>query len=118
MQPFIKLFLAALLAHLLGAFPLQSSSRVRAQHQGIRAYFGHGAFHLLVLVGCVAVFIGLALVTSFWFWMAAGVYVAAHLGIDRAKQRLVSTAKLADSASVFLLDQILHVCTVIAFAWF
>jgi hypothetical protein len=38
-------------------------------------------------------------------------YVAVDLGIDRAKQGLVSTAKLADSASVFLLDRVLHVCT-------
>ena len=45
-------------------------------------------------------------------------YVAVHLGIDRAKQRLVSTAGLADSASVFLLDQVLHVCTIVALTWF
>jgi Protein of unknown function (DUF3307) len=118
MQPFMKLFLTVLLAHLLGDFPLQSSSMVRAKHQGIRTYIEHGAIHLLVLVVCVAVFISLEMVTSFWFWMAACVYIAAHVGIDRAKQGLVSTAKLADSASVFLLDQVAHVCTSIALAWF
>jgi hypothetical protein len=80
MQPFIKLFLTVLLAHLLGD--------------------------------------SLELLTSFWFWMAAGVYIGIHLGIDRAKQGLVNTAKLADSATVFLLDQVLHVCTIIALAWF
>jgi hypothetical protein len=67
---------------------------------------------------CVAVFLSLELVASFWLWMAACVYVAAHLGIDRAKQGPVSTAKLADSASVFLLDQIPHGCTISALAWF
>jgi len=91
---------------------------LRAKHQGIRAYIGHGAVHLLVLVVCVAVFISHELVTSFWFWMAACVYISAHLGIDRAKQGLVSTAKLGDSASVFLLDQVAHVCTIVALAWF
>jgi hypothetical protein len=50
--------------------------------------------------------------------MAACVYIAIHLGIDRAKQGLVITANLADSATVFLLDQVLHVCTMIALAWF
>jgi uncharacterized protein DUF3307 len=55
MQPLIRLFLTVLLAHLLGDFPLQSSSMVRAKHQGIRAYIEHGAIHLLVLVLCVAV---------------------------------------------------------------
>ena len=106
MQPFMKLFLTVLLAHLLGDFPLQSSSMVRAKHQGSRAYFAHGAIHLVILVLCVAAFISLDLVTSLWFWMAVCLYIAIHLGIDRAKQGLVSTAKLADSASVFLVDQV------------
>jgi hypothetical protein len=69
-------------------------------------------------VFCVAAFISLELVTSLWFWMAVCLYIAMHLGIDRAKQGLVNTAKLADSATVFLLDQVLHVCTIIALAWF
>jgi hypothetical protein len=67
---------------------------------------------------CVAAFISLELVTSLWFWMAVCLYIAIHLGIDRAKQELVSTAKLADSASVFLVDQGVHVCTIITLAWF
>jgi hypothetical protein len=112
MQPFIKLLLTVLLAHVLGDFPLQSSSMVRGKRQGIRAYLAHGAIHLFVLVVCVAGFSRLELLTSFWFWMAACVYMGIHLGIDRAKQELVSTAKLADSATVFLLDQVLHVCTI------
>jgi hypothetical protein len=118
MQPFTKLFLTVLLAHLLGDFPLQSSSMARAKQQGVRAYIGHGVIHLLVLVGCVAVFISLESVTSFWFWLAACLYLAAHLGIDRAKQEGVSTGRLADSATLFFLDQVLHICTIIALAWF
>jgi Protein of unknown function (DUF3307) len=118
MQPFIKTFLTVLLPHLLGDFPLQSSSMVGAKHQRVRAYLAHGAIHLLVLVVCVAGFSSLELLTSFWFWMAACVYIAIHLGIDWAKQGLVNTAKLTDSATVFLLDQVLHVCTIIALAWF
>src|SRR5207245_11162202 len=117
MQPFMKLFLAVLLAHLLGDFPLQSSSMVRGKHQGTRAYAAHGAVHLFVLILCVAAFISISLLTSPWFWIVAVLYVAVHLGIDRAKQGLVSTAKLADSASVFLLDQVLHVCTIFALTW-
>jgi hypothetical protein len=118
MQAFMKLFLTLLLAHLLGDFPLQSSSMVRAKRQGIRAYVEHGAVHLLVLLLCVAAFIGLELLTSLWFWVAVCLYVALHLGIDRAKQGLVRRAKLADSASVFLLDQAVHVGTIVALAWF
>ena len=114
----MKLFLTVLLAHLLGDFPLQTSSMVRAKRQGIRAYLAHGAIHLFILVLCVAAFISLELVTSLWFWIAVCLSIAIHLGIDRAKQGLVNTAKLADSATVFLLDQVLHVCTIIALAWF
>src|ERR1700730_2587069 len=118
MQPFMKLFLAVLLAHLLGDFPLQTPSMVRAKRQGIHAYLAHGAIHLFILVLCVAAFISLELVTSLWFWIAVCLYTAIHLGIDRAKQGVVTTAKLADSATVFLLDQVLHVCTISALAWF
>ena len=80
----MKLLLAVLLAHLLGDFPLQSSSMVRAKHQGSRAYLAHGAIHLLVLVLCVAVFVSLQWLTSLWFWIMAALYIAVHLGIDRA----------------------------------
>ena len=118
MQPFLKLFLAVLLAHLLGDFPLQSSGMVRGKRQGIRAYLAHGLVHLVVLILCVATFISIPLLSSLWFWIMAAIYIAVHLGIDRAKQQLVSNARLADSAFVFILDQVLHVCTIVALAWF
>src|SRR5260370_42428387 len=102
MEAFMRLFLTVLLAHLLGDFPLQSSSMVRAKRQGIRAYIEHGAVHLLVLLLCVAAFIGLELLTSLWFWVAVCLYVALHLGLVRAKQGLVRSAKLADFASFFV----------------
>jgi Protein of unknown function (DUF3307) len=86
MQPLVKLFLAALWAHLLGDFPLQSSSMVRGKRQGIRAYLAHGTIHLLILVLSVAVFVSFRLVASVSFGMAALLYIAIHLGIDRAKQ--------------------------------
>jgi Protein of unknown function (DUF3307) len=44
--------------------------------------------------------------------------IVVHIGIDRAKQGLVSTKKLRDSASVFVLDQVLHICMITLFAWF
>src|SRR6266567_4240945 len=103
MQPFLKMLLAVLLAHLLGDFPLQSSSMVRGKHQGIRA-LAHGAIHLLVLVLCVAVFISFQWLTSLWFWILAGLYIAVHLGIDRAKQGLVSAARLHHRRAGVVLD--------------
>src|SRR5258708_40346101 len=97
MERLSKLFLTVLLAHLLGDFPLQSSSMVRGKQQGIRAYLAHGAIQLLILVLCVAEFISLELVTTFWFWMSVCLYIAIHLGIYRAKQGIVSPSKLSDS---------------------
>jgi uncharacterized protein DUF3307 len=118
MQLFMKLALTVLLAHLLGDFPLQSSSMVRGKHERIGAYFAHGGVHLLVLILCVAAFVSFQLLTSLWFWIIALLYIGVHLGIDRAKQGLVSTARLADSASVFIVDQVFHVGTIVAVAWF
>ena len=117
MQPFSRLVLTMVLAHLLGDFPLQTSKMAQRKGQGYGAYFAHGAIHFLVLILCVAAFVGLPLLASVWFWILAALYIALHLGIDRAKQGLVRSAKLADSASVFLADQVLHVCTLILLAW-
>src|SRR3989442_12241890 len=89
MQPFMKLFLAVLLAHLLGDFPLQSSSMVRGKHQGTRAYVAHGAVHFFVLISCVAAFISISLLTSLWCWIVAVLFVALDLGVCRAKEEMV-----------------------------
>jgi hypothetical protein len=117
MQPFPKLVLTIVLAHLLGDFPLQTSKMAQRKGRNNRAYFAHGAIHFLVLTLCIAVFVGLPLLASLWFWILAAFYIVVHLGIDRAKQGLVRTGKLADSASVFIADQLLHVCTLILLAW-
>ena len=65
MQSFTKLALSVLLAHLLGDFPLQTSSIVRGKARGIRAYLLHGAIHLLVLLLSVAAFGGLQWLGAF-----------------------------------------------------
>jgi Protein of unknown function (DUF3307) len=118
MQPLSKLILAALLAHLLGDFPLQTSAVVQGKGRGSRAYLAHGAIHLIVLAICISIFIGPAWLDSLRFWVAAVVYVALHLGIDLAKHRLVTAKRLPDSTAVFLFDQALHVCAIFALAWF
>jgi hypothetical protein len=117
MQPFMKLFLAVLFAHLLGDFPLQSSSMLRGKRQGIPAYLVHGAVHVGVLLLCVAAFVSPQLLASGWFWMGASLYIVVHLGIDRIKQAVLSTRELADAPAVFVIDQGLHVCTIVTLAW-
>ena len=118
MQPFAKWILAALLAHLLGDFPFQTSGVVEGKSRGTRAYLVHGGIHFLVLIVCIGAFVGLRWLGSLRFWIAAALYIVVHLGIDRAKQALVAAKKLPDSASVFIADQLLHAGTIGALAWF
>ena len=91
---------------------------MQGKGRGSRAYLAHGAIHLFILALCIAMFVGPAWLESLWFWVAAVLYVALHLGIDLVKHRLVSAKKLPDSTLVFVLDQALHVCTIFALVWF
>jgi len=118
MQPFPKVVLTVLLAHLVGDFPLQTSHLVRGKERGSRAYVVHGGIHFLVLLLCVAAFLGLGMLADPWFWTLAALYISLHLAIDRLKQALLSEGRLADSASIFVVDQVLHICTILLFAWF
>ncbi|HXW91277.1 MAG TPA: DUF3307 domain-containing protein [Terriglobales bacterium] len=117
MQPFLKFALTVLLAHLLGDFPLQFSSMVRGKGPGSRAYFAHGGLHFLVLTLCIAIFTGAQLLTSRWFWIVGSLYITVHLLVDLAKQGLLNRAKV-DTTAILIVDQVLHVCTIVLFAWF
>lgn len=118
MQPFLKVVLTVLLAHLVGDFPLQTSKLMRGKERGSRAYVVHGGIHFLILLMCVAVFAGHRMLADVWFWTLAALYISLHLAIDRAKQGLVSTGRFADSATMFVVDQVLHLSTILLFAWF
>jgi hypothetical protein len=76
----------------------------------------HGAIHLLVLLLSVAAFGGLQWLGRVWFWILSLLYVILHLGIDGIKQRLIGSSRVADSTSVFVVDQALHVCTIVGLA--
>jgi Protein of unknown function (DUF3307) len=118
MQPFSKLCLTILLAHLLGDFPFQPSGMVQRKSKGIRGYIQHGAIHFVVLVVCIGAFVGTQVLWSYRIWMVLSLYVGVHLLIDVSKQRLVNSRRLADSAGLFVCDQALHVFTIGAVAWF
>ena len=102
MQPFLRLILTVLLAHLLGDFSFQTSKMMQGKSQGSRAYVVHGGVHFLLLTLCIAVFGSLELLGSLRYWIIAGLYIAVHLGIDRMKQGLVSAKELSDSAYVLV----------------
>ena len=69
MQPFSKLAVSLLLAHLLGDFALQTPSMVQGKAKGVRAYLSHGGIHLLALALSVAAFGGLEWLADGWFWI-------------------------------------------------
>jgi len=117
MQPFSRLALTLLLAHLLGDFPLQTSAIVRAKGKGVRGYMAHGGVHFFILILSIAIFAGIAWLSSLWFWIVACLYIAVHLAIDRTKQAFTSRGARTDSTSIFVADQLLHGCTVVGAAW-
>lgn len=118
MQPFVKVALSALLAHLVGDFAFQPSRVVIGKSKRTRAYLAHGAIHLVVLILCVGTFAGFLWLTEVRFWVIAVLYILAHLCIDAVDHRFIRAGRLAGSASVFVVAQLVHCCTIPAFAWF
>ena len=114
MQATLRLFLAVLLAHLLGDFPFQSTRLVAQKLRHWWAHGVHGIIHFILLVLALRIFIP-SLVLSRGFVLAASIaYIAAHMVIDVARQQVVKRGLPIGSASVFLVDQGLHLATMIA----
>jgi len=114
MQATLRLFLAVLLAHLLGDFPFQSTRLVAQKLRHWWAHGVHGIIHFILLVLALRIFIP-SLVLSHGLVLAASIaYIAAHMVIDVARQQVVKRGLPIGSASVFLVDQGLHLATMIA----
>ena len=117
MQPTERIFLAVLLAHLLADFPLQSSRVVLGKRRGFAAYLQHGLIHGIVLLGCLALFARPWMQFSLGAVGALLLYLGVHLAIDFLKQRLLSHHLVADSVASFLLDQSLHLVSMVVLLW-
>ena len=117
MQPTERIFLAVLLAHLLADFPLQSSRVVLGKRRGFAAYLQHGLIHGIVLLGCLALFARPWMQFSLGAVGALLLYLGVHLAIDFLKQRLLSHHLVADSVASFLLDQSLHMVSMVVLLW-
>jgi len=113
MQDVIDLFLALLLAHLLADFPLQTDSIASGKrNRRVRSYFEHGLIHFVVAIVCIALFARVNLL-SYRVWGLLLAYIAVHLLIDVFKEKLVCREALADNATSFVCDQLLHVLTIL-----
>jgi hypothetical protein len=109
----VRVFGAILLAHLLGDFPFQSSrlATLKVRHWWAQAW--HGAIHLLLLVLALRFFVAqLPLFTERALTLSLA-YVALHVAIDVGKQQIVRRGFARDSTPVFVLDQLLHLITIV-----
>jgi hypothetical protein len=118
MQPFTKLFLTILLAHLLGDFPLQRFGMVEPKTGRTRGYVQHGVIRFLVLLGCLAAFCGAQSLGSLRMWIGIAFYLAILLVIDFSRQRFTNRRGSADSAVVLVAGQMVLVLTIAMMAWF
>ena len=117
MHLFGNALLALLLAHLCTDFVFQSDRIVREKKQGsLRGYLKHGFTHFftVVLIG--------AAVNPGWLWsflflgIVLGLTVI-HLLLDWTKLSLVRRGWVSDNPQAFLVDQILHLFTVLGATW-
>jgi hypothetical protein len=106
----MTLLLNLYLGHLLGDFVLQPGWLVMAKRRGING--------LLVHTGIIGVCTALILVGELGsLWNIVLMAMAAHLGIEVITIRMRSLKRLS-GLSVFLIDQGLHILSLVVIVWF
>lgn len=112
-HPAYNLFLAIYLAHLLTDFVFQTTSLVSKKHRGDwHGYVIHGLTHYVLVLTTVALaepqrFPALS------FQLVAVFLSVIHLLVDWAKVTSTKSRLLPDNALAFLLDQAIHLLTII-----
>jgi hypothetical protein len=113
-HPTYNLILAVYLAHLLTDFVFQTDRVVAAKHLGKwHGYIIHGLTHYISVLAIVSIadphrFLTLP------FQLIAILLSMIHLLVDWAKISLTKAGRLPDNAFSFILDQAIHLWTVIA----
>ena len=100
---FAETFAAILLAHVLADFMMQTNWMIRHKRRP------------LVLLLHIAVVFGMTTAATGGVWQVALPIALAHLVIDILKT--YSPARLRDTLSAFLLDQLAHLATLVVAAW-
>jgi hypothetical protein len=118
MQELANVFFALLLAHLLGDFPFQSSRLAAQKLRHWWAHGLHGGIHFALLILALIIFVPSLPVFTGRLLVAAVAYAAVHVVIDLSKQRLVKRGMVRDSTYVFLIDQTLHLASMVALTGF
>jgi len=107
MQPTPIAFMALLLAHLLGDFPLQSQWVSKNKGASLKALAFHGIAHCMLAWACLLAFAQVHWL-SIWNQLIVLGYTIIHLLIDKLKYRLTAGKVLPDDWRTFLLDQFSH----------
>ena len=110
MQPIANTFLAILLAHLAGDFPLQTESIIRAKQRGFAGLAIHGLVHYLAVLASLLAFSPVRVGTVYCQALLLA-YVAFHVLLDFLKTRYLKLRGRPDSTAPFVIDQVLHVLT-------
>jgi len=109
----MQIFLALLLAHLVGDFVTQRKRVIEGKRDGrVSALLEHGAWHLACLVLAWLLFAPAGIV-AWQTLLAFALIVIAHLLIDWLKYRYRGQRALA----AFVLDQLAHLVVLLLAAW-
>ncbi len=112
-HPAYNLFLAIYLAHLLTDFVFQTTRIVSNKYRGEwRGYLIHGLTHYVAVLAIVTIADPHRLPTLSFQLLAVSLSLV-HLLIDWAKISLTKSHWIPDNALAFMLDQAVHLVTVI-----
>ena len=112
-HPTYNLFLAVYLAHLLTDFVFQTDRLVSKKHRGEwHSYLVHGATHYITVLALVALADPHRFLSLYFQLIAVSLSIV-HLLVDWAKFSLANSRLIPDNVLGFVLDQIIHLATVI-----
>jgi hypothetical protein len=113
-HPAYNLFLAVYLAHLLTDFVFQTDRLVSKKNRGEwRGYLVHGATHYIAVLAIVSIADPNRFLSLYFQGIAVSLSIV-HLAVDWAKLFLTKSRGMPDNALAFLLEQTIHLATVIA----
>jgi len=101
-------FLRLWLAHLIADFPLQTNLIFRLKKKSIFGVFIHGTVFLIL-----ALFLSIPYLKYFISWIYIILVWLFHIWIDWEKIKVSNTSKERDNVWYFVLDQILHLISLI-----
>lgn len=117
MHALVLVFLALYLAHLLTDFVLQSDRTVAEKTKGrLLGYAKHGGVHYAT-AWLVTGLVSPSLAKSWTLYTVILGLTLVHLSLDWGKLLVTGRGGAADGAGAFVLDQVLHLVTVVVASW-